>query len=217
MKGLKAKAPMGSKSLDEFVQTWSDDDDDVDDSEGSSDDEAGKLSASSQKKYLASLREKDPEFHKFLEENDKDLLDFGESDDEDSEGEDDGDRRHELPEKLQVASDDSDFDESDEEVDGAGPPTSANLGRLRPKVVDSWAEELRAKEGPKVQTVAKVLTAFRSTLDKIVGEDPDGHEDLDGGDQDDDRDEEARKAKRKKRKTAPPKISFEGSLSYTNS
>ena len=37
---------------------------------------------------LAALKEKDPEFYKYLEENDKALLDFGEDDDDEEEDDD---------------------------------------------------------------------------------------------------------------------------------
>jgi len=62
---------------------------------------------------LASLKDKDPEFYKFLKENDEELLQFDESSSED-EDEDGEDKVHKLPEALEVASDDSDFEEEEE-------------------------------------------------------------------------------------------------------
>lgn len=56
------------------------------------------------KKSLAKLRETDPEFYQFLEENDKKLLQFNVSDSE-SEGENDEytEKIHKPPVKLEVS------------------------------------------------------------------------------------------------------------------
>lgn len=64
----------------------------------------------SHKQSLAKLRETDPEFFKFLEENDKKLLQFRESDSEDDEKEDVDEDVHKPSGELEVASDESDFE-----------------------------------------------------------------------------------------------------------
>lgn len=64
------------------------------------------------KEALSKLRDTDPEFYKFLEENDKKLLQFNVSDDEGGDEEDsqaDNDQ-HRPPEGLELASDESDFE-----------------------------------------------------------------------------------------------------------
>lgn len=73
--------------------------------------------ASQQKRYLASLKNTDPEFFKFLKENDEELLHFDETSDDDDEQ--DEESVHQPPESLEVASDDSDYEEEADDGDVA--------------------------------------------------------------------------------------------------
>merc|ERR1711935_387614 len=119
----KKDSDLQSKNLDDFLQDWSGNEEnnseaaeeeqsENSDEDSGSDDEA--VSSSKQKQYLASLKAKDPEFHKFLEENDQELLNFDESSDDEDGAENDGlDPVHKLPDNLEVASDDSDYDDDD--------------------------------------------------------------------------------------------------------
>lgn len=71
----------------------------------------------SHKESLAKLKKIDPEFYKFLEDNDKKLLNFDVSDDEEEdekepENEEDEDEVHTATGELEVASDESDFEVS---------------------------------------------------------------------------------------------------------
>ena len=178
--GKKAKAVKGpsvkeqkngqatekAKSLDQFLDTWSDSDDsdgeegvekkeeeDSDEEEGSSSeeeqqdsDDEGEDSSSdleaeekSQKDYLKNLDKEDPEFYKFLqEEGDESLINqaAAASDDEDEEQEESGEE-----------------EEDQEESDGEQPAEATDQS------VDKWSEALKTK--PTVQVVAEVVKAFR--------------------------------------------------------
>lgn len=64
----------------------------------------------SHKESLARLRDTDPEFYKFLQENDKKLLSFNISDNEADDDDDNDDNLHKPSGELEIASDESDFE-----------------------------------------------------------------------------------------------------------
>lgn len=154
------KKDLESKNLDDFLQDWNSDDEensDNDENESKSDDE--ETSASDQKKYLSSLKDKDPEFFEFLQENDQELLNFDDSSDDDKE---ELDPIHQLPDKLEVDSDDSDYEESDEEIEEKG------AEKLTKKTIEEWSNKL--EKSPNVQLISKVVSAFKSSLVNISEE-----------------------------------------------
>ncbi|XP_055623962.1 nucleolar complex protein 2 homolog [Toxorhynchites rutilus septentrionalis] len=134
---------------------------------------------------LDKLQHTDPELYAFLKQNDKKLLKFGgmtQSDEDatDSENEDD-DAVHELPDKLEVASDESDFeaeadgeeekkddeddDDEEEETEQPGVQTKITL-----KLLKKWTNQLTLRPMKKVETIRAVCKAFNSVLVTVTGE-----------------------------------------------
>ena len=124
-------------------------------------------SASNQKKYLASLKDKDPEFHKFLEENDQDLLNFDESSSDEGEN-DELDPVHKLPDNLEVASDDSDYDDDGDQQD----ESKTSRPKVTKKMIENWSDKL--ENSPSVQVVSEVIMAFQAALSNIAADEDKG-------------------------------------------
>ena len=119
--------------------------------------------------YIASLQSKDPEFYKFLKENDEELLNFDESSDEEGDGEeedeDDEGPVHKLPSELEVASDESDF-EDEPPSDG---PSGGSGRKLTQATLDGWRRQLETK--PTVGVITDLVEAFRAASATIGGAD----------------------------------------------
>lgn len=93
------------------------------------DQKATKGKASEHKDQLSRLKARDPEFYKFLEENDRTLLNFDDSDSSGSEEE-----LHTLPEKLEEATDDDD----DDEEEGPAKRKKLEFISVTLKMVEHW-------------------------------------------------------------------------------
>lgn len=116
------------------------------------------------KKALEKLKKTDPEFYKFLEENDKSLLEFddgvGSSDDDDDGDEDEKIHKPPKPGELEVNSDEDDFD--DEKVVSKRSDNYVTL-----KMVKTWQDELQNDKS--VGTISTVIKAFHGALLSITG------------------------------------------------
>ncbi|XP_066140122.1 nucleolar complex protein 2 [Euwallacea fornicatus] len=131
--------------------------------------------AEKHKQDLEKLKKTDPEFYKFLQENDKKLLQFSISDEEaeDSEKDEEEDAIHRPKENLEVASDESDFEVDDkEEQEG-----DSRLISL--KMIKTWQNDIQTDKSN--QTITKLCRAFHAALRMITkdgGEPDDDHRNL---------------------------------------
>ncbi|XP_054857058.1 nucleolar complex protein 2 homolog [Eublepharis macularius] len=107
----------------------------------SADKKPKKGKASEHKDQLSRLKERDPEFYKFLEENDQKLLNFDDSDSSEEEG------FHTLPEKLEEASDD---DDDDEEEEGTARRKKVDFITVNLKMVENWKSSAKKKLSPRL-------------------------------------------------------------------
>ncbi|XP_053679851.1 nucleolar complex protein 2 homolog [Anopheles nili] len=146
---------------------------------------------------LARLETTDPELFAFLKKNDEKLLKFGElsdsefddTDDELDANEEEEGSIHELPSKLEVASDESDFDpdeDDDEEQDGSdGDDAEENDDDEKEDVEDddstpgkkvtfkmlrSWTNDLTNMPVKHVKGIRSICKAFNSALYSVTGD-----------------------------------------------
>nr|CAI5851950.1 unnamed protein product [Callosobruchus analis] len=120
------------------------------------------------KKDLEKLKETDPEFYSFLQENDKKLLQFNLSDEEpDSEAAEDetdalSEKVHKPSEDLEVASDESDYEDSDKPKDER---------TITLKMLKQWQSELRTDK--KNRSIIIATQAFHAALKTVSTEEDD--------------------------------------------
>jgi len=163
------------QNLEDFLDNWdeSDNEGEEDETEGNEetkvkekktkkikpDDSAkkAKSGAKDQKNYISSLKDKDPEFFEFLKENDEELLNFDESS-EDEEANEKEEGAHKIPEKLEVASDESDFE--DEETEASGSKKKLNQAQ-----VDAWLDNLSKQ--PNLPLIQDIIEGFKGAVAAI--------------------------------------------------
>uniref|UniRef100_A0A8C3R9H8 Nucleolar complex protein 2 homolog n=1 Tax=Cyanoderma ruficeps TaxID=181631 RepID=A0A8C3R9H8_9PASS len=187
---LSPRRKLADLSLDEFLAAGSDsehdggwEDDDDDEEEGSralkgaarQRRPSGKAFSPSRKKGKASehkdqlsrLKDRDPEFYKFLEENDRKLLDFDASDSSEEE-----EALHRPPETLEEASDEDDDDDEDEEQEKVK-KKKVSLIHVSLKMVEGWKEAAQRNLTPKLfHEITQAYKAAVATTKGDSGGDP---------------------------------------------
>lgn len=127
----------------------------------------------SHKKSLQKLMETDPDFYKFLQENDTKLLNFNLSDNEDSDDEKAHLHKPEENEELAIASDESDFEEDDDSQEKS--VDSSAIKNITLKVIKTWQRDLQTDKTNK--TIGCLINAFHAAIVTVSSEEnvPDGN------------------------------------------
>ncbi|XP_025906861.1 nucleolar complex protein 2 homolog [Nothoprocta perdicaria] len=124
--------------------------------------------ASEHKDQLSRLKDKDPEFYKYLEENDRALLNFDASDS--SEEEEDG-GVHVPPDTLEEASDDEEEEDEEEEEEErtAVKKKKVDFIPVSMKMVESWKKAAERRLTPKL--FHEITQAFKAAVATTKGDD----------------------------------------------
>ncbi|KAK9887686.1 hypothetical protein WA026_000008 [Henosepilachna vigintioctopunctata] len=109
------------------------------------------------KQSLEKLKETDPEFYKFLEENDRKILNFNISDDEEDDGEESN--LHVPDDDLDVASDDSDYEGENDEAPKDNKTITLNL-------LKKWQSNIKSDKTNK--TLNNLSEAFHAALLSVL-------------------------------------------------
>ncbi|EFN81445.1 Nucleolar complex protein 2-like protein [Harpegnathos saltator] len=109
---------------------------------------------------LMKLKEIDPEFYKYLQENDKNLLEFNVSDDEDDDS-NASDNKHVPNENLEIASDDSDFELEDTNINEDDSKNKITLQLLK-----IWQEKIQTDKS--LNMIKCAVDAFHAAVETVA-------------------------------------------------
>ncbi|KYQ51750.1 Nucleolar complex protein 2 like protein [Trachymyrmex zeteki] len=142
---------------DETDENTDEDTEQLDSNYSDSDHSESNLNPAEHKNSLMKLQDTDPDFYKYMKENDKNLLDFGVSDDDDDNSSVDLDDGHISNENLEVASYDSDL--SLEE-------TKSNSKKITMQLLKTWQQEIQTDKS--INTIKCVIEAFHAALNNVT-------------------------------------------------
>ncbi|XP_077401907.1 nucleolar complex protein 2 homolog [Vanacampus margaritifer] len=178
---MAGKRKLEDLTLDEFLRSGLDSDDETQaesstrsgqkknvqkkkDKKRDNKDEVKQGKASQHKEQLSRLKNKDPEFYKFLEKNDKNLLNFEDTDT--SEDEDD-DKYHTLPSMLEEAS-----DEEEEKDEAPKAPKKSKKKddaiQVTEKMIQAWKASI--KKEPTHRLIKEITQAFKAAVATTKGD-----------------------------------------------
>uniref|UniRef100_A0A665UEM4 NOC2-like nucleolar associated transcriptional repressor n=1 Tax=Echeneis naucrates TaxID=173247 RepID=A0A665UEM4_ECHNA len=158
----KQKRKLEDLNVDEFLAS-------AFDSDGESEDETPKQNgvkkkisltckgkASEHKQQLSRLKNKDPDFYKFLQENDQTLLNFDDTDSSDNE---EDNKYHRLPSTLE--------DDNDEDSQ-KGSKKSVESIKVTDKMIEGWKAAMKKEPTPRI--FREVTQAFKAAVATTKGE-----------------------------------------------
>ncbi|XP_026870325.2 nucleolar complex protein 2 homolog isoform X2 [Electrophorus electricus] len=119
--------------------------------------------ASEHKAQLSRLKHNDPEFFKFLQENDEKLLNFADSDSSEDEEEE---KYHKLPSQLEMPSSDEEGEEDKKEK--RVKKSAKKAIKVTTKMIDDWRTEL--KQAPSARLIRDITQAFKAAVATTRGD-----------------------------------------------